>query len=164
MPSNRQKSFRNFFWSFMAYSWIFLTKIENKLFSVVNISKTSCHQVVVSFWRCEGATFYKRIQACSFPLKNCSETVESMHILLTSVPHRSKVLWTYVQAPSARTSLPPNAVRPYTLWTYVHSTLCRTTIKIRWKWQKKRPRSTDGAALPLPYHGSRRAALAHVYI
>ena len=72
-------------------------------------------EVIISELRCKGTIFRKRFQAYSFPFKNCSESVKSIHISLCSVPHRSKVLWTYVQAISARTSLPPNAVRPYTL-------------------------------------------------
>ena len=43
-------------------------------------------------------------------------TVRSLSIL-----HRSKPLWTYVQTPYGRTSLPPHAVRADTLWTYVHT-------------------------------------------
>ena len=48
----------------------------------------------------------------SFPFKNRSETAAFMPFSFTSVHHRSKVLWTYVQAPLGCTSLPPDAVRP----------------------------------------------------
>ena len=35
-----------------------INKLFNVVTVVVNISKTSCHQVVVTFWRCKGTTFF----------------------------------------------------------------------------------------------------------
>ena len=69
-------------------------------------------EVIISELRCKGTTFCKRFQVYSFPFKNCSETMLISPISFTPVHARSKHLWTYVQAPFGRTSLPPNAVRP----------------------------------------------------
>ena len=53
------------------------------------------------------------------PIHSRSKTVQKPWIFrpvsFTPVHARSKVLWKYVQAPLGRTSLHPNAVRPYTL-------------------------------------------------
>ena len=48
----------------------------------------------------------------SFPFKNCSESMDFTQVSFIPIQARSKVLWTYVQAPSGRTSLPPQDVRP----------------------------------------------------
>ena len=69
-------------------------------------------EVIIFELRCKGTTTVKRFQAYSFSFKNCSETMHISPISFTSVHARSKHLWTYVHAPFARTSLPPNAVRP----------------------------------------------------
>ena len=48
----------------------------------------------------------------SFSFKNCSESMDFTQVSFIPIQARSKVLWTYVQAPSGRTSLPPKDVRP----------------------------------------------------
>ena len=76
---------------------------KNKLFSVVNVvvskSKTSCHQVVVSFWRCKVTTFGKgivrfgpftSIKCVIWPNKSVSVPLQLQvdAILLGNIPHR----------------------------------------------------------------------------
>ena len=68
-------------------------------------------EVIISELRCKGTTFFKRFQAYSFPFKNCSESMDFTQVSFIPVQARSKVLCTYVQAPSGRTSLPPKDVR-----------------------------------------------------
>ena len=54
---------------------------KNKLFSVVNVavnkSKTSCHQVIISFWRCKGTTFPRGIVRFS-PFQSSKAQVSAM--------------------------------------------------------------------------------------
>ena len=54
---------------------------QNKLFSVVNVavnkSKTSCHQVIISFWHCKGTTFPRGIVRFS-PFQSSKTQVSAM--------------------------------------------------------------------------------------
>ena len=88
-------------------------KVANPLYIDVHLVAHGQVSVPNSIVSCQGKAASNRVPLShSLPFKNCSESMDFTQVSFIPIQARSKVLWTYVQAPSGRTSLPPQDVRP----------------------------------------------------
>ena len=109
---------------------------KNKLFSVVNVvvskSKTSCHQVVVSFWRCKVTTFGKGIVRFGpFTSSKCVIWPNKSVCSYKSMPYCSATYLTATGGSSLSRGLTPSTASS-SLWRESH--LCRVFIDTPAAW------------------------------